>query len=176
MSEDSAVRATRAIVDRRSPKATRETQGEERFLDVHPVRRREATLRRQACIIKPDYAVSPSETLETRERRGGAVVKQEHARRAWPTPSASTTRAIQPNETNMTRSVRLFAVLLLIETSLAALWFWLVAGIRSGDLQTAVPAGQAIGTISASIGGTMGLFAALAFALWTLTRRRQIAR
>lgn len=70
----------------------------------------------------------------------------------------------------MTRSARFLAVFLFVEVSLAALWYWLVAGIRSGELPVSVSTGQAITTISASIGGTMGLLAGLALALWALTK------
>mgnify|MGYP001809589252 CR=1 FL=1 len=75
----------------------------------------------------------------------------------------------------MTRSTRLLVAFLLVETSLAGLWYWLVAGIRSGELNTSVSPGQAIATISTSMGGTMGLFAVLALALWALTKPRHRA-
>jgi hypothetical protein len=75
----------------------------------------------------------------------------------------------------MTRSTRLVAGLLLIETILAGLWYWLVAGILSGDLQTAVPMWQAITTVSTYIGGAMGLFAALALTIWILMKKQRRA-
>jgi hypothetical protein len=75
----------------------------------------------------------------------------------------------------MTRSARFLAFVLLVEASLATLWYWLVAGIRSGELPVAVSTGQAITTISASIGGTMGLLAGLALAFWALTKRHHHA-
>ena len=75
----------------------------------------------------------------------------------------------------MTRSARFLGFFLLVEVSLATFWYWLVAGIRSGDLPVSVSTGQAITTISASIGGTMGLLAGLALALWALTKQRHRA-
>lgn len=75
----------------------------------------------------------------------------------------------------MTPSTRLLIALLLVELGLAGLWYWLVAGIMSGDFRTAVPAGQAITTISSTIGGAMGLFAVLALVVWVVRGRRRHA-
>lgn len=59
----------------------------------------------------------------------------------------------------MRASSRLLIVLGLIEAMLGGLWLWLIAGIRSGDLQTNGDPAMVVETISSIMGGTMGAIA-----------------
>ena len=72
----------------------------------------------------------------------------------------------------MKRSARILIVVGVIETGLAVLWLWLVAGIKANEMTTSVPSGEAIANIGTIFGGLMGMLAAFALFMWVVSRKK----
>jgi hypothetical protein len=72
----------------------------------------------------------------------------------------------------MKRSTRLLLVLAVIETGLAGLWLWLLAGIRPGTMTTTGDPAQAASALSSTFGGVMGLAGGAVLIAALLMRRR----
>lgn len=72
----------------------------------------------------------------------------------------------------MKRSSRLLIALVVIELLLAGIAMWLLSGIKSGSMNTSVPAAEAVATITSTIGMAMGALAGVIGVAWFLMRRR----
>jgi len=72
----------------------------------------------------------------------------------------------------MKRSTRLGIVLVVIEAGLAALWMWLLSGLRSGDLKPSGTAAEAAATVSSTIGGVMGALGGVLLVAIVVLRRK----
>lgn len=72
----------------------------------------------------------------------------------------------------MKRSGRLLVAGCAIETGLSALWISLVSGIRTSELNTSLPADEAIAAIGTTIGGPMGFVGAIVLVASIMMRRK----
>ena len=73
----------------------------------------------------------------------------------------------------MKKSTRLLLAFTMVELMLAAIWWWLLAGLQSGNLNAAGDPADTASTVSSIMGGAMGVFGALCFFVWLVSRRRE---
>lgn len=73
----------------------------------------------------------------------------------------------------MKRSTRILVLLAVFEICLAVLWWWLMAGLRSGDLRPSGDPAETVAVVSQTVGGTMGVLAGIMLAIWFVLRRRE---
>lgn len=72
----------------------------------------------------------------------------------------------------MKPSSRLLIVLGVSEAFLAGIWFWLLSGIRSGNMKPSGTPAEAVATISSTMGTVMGVIAGIGLVSAFLMRRR----
>lgn len=73
----------------------------------------------------------------------------------------------------MRKSTRILLLLAIVQLGLAGLWWWLLAGLKSGDLQAAGDPAETVATVSSTIGGIMGALVAIFLLVWWATRRKE---
>lgn len=71
----------------------------------------------------------------------------------------------------MKKSTRILALLIAFEACLGLLWWWLMAGLRSGEFTPSGDAADTAATLSSTIGGAMGVLAGVMLAIWFVLRR-----
>lgn len=73
----------------------------------------------------------------------------------------------------MKKSTRILLAFAMAELMLAAIWWWLLAGLQSGSLNAAGDLADTASTVSSIMGGAMGVFGALCLATWFAARRKE---
>lgn len=72
----------------------------------------------------------------------------------------------------MKRSTRILILLVVFEICLAALWLWLMAGLRSGDLHAAGDPAETVAVVSQTLGAAMGVLGGVMLTIWFVLRRK----
>jgi cytosine/uracil/thiamine/allantoin permease len=71
----------------------------------------------------------------------------------------------------MKQSTRVLTFLIIVEAGIAALWWWLIASLKTGDLRPSGSMAHTISTVSSTLGGVMGVIAGVLLVVWFFLRR-----